>query len=348
MEDNGILLMTGPEVSRLLAGREMAIIEEVQAAYLARGKTESLPHSTFLRFPDNATKRIIALPAYLGGRFDVAGIKWISSFPANHQLGLPRASAVMVLNSSATGRPIAIMEGSVISAKRTAASAALAAQVLQSKPAQSVGIVGCGLINLEIVRFLLALNPAIKRLVIYDIDEERAARFAEKSGAEFADIQVEIGRDIQTVLGASTLISFATTAPKPYVADLSSCLPGTTILHISLRDLTGEVVLASDNVVDDVDHVCRAETSIHLAEQLAGTRDFIRCTLAEVLSEAAVPRKSVQDVTVFSPFGLGILDLAVGQLVYTLGRQLNVGTTMDSFFPVSSLGQELSKSLGHW
>jgi ornithine cyclodeaminase len=294
----------------------------------------SLPKSTFLRFPSDQQNRIIALPAYLGQGFGVAGIKWVSSFPDNIRQRLDRASAVVILNSPHTGRPEAIMEGSIINAKRTAASAALAAQNL-ANAFGVVGLIGCGVINFEIVRFLLAASPGFERLMIYDVDEARARQFTAKCRRQFGDLEIEIMKDVREVLKRSSLVSLATTATTPHIFDLADCASGSTLLHVSLRDLAPEVILSCDNVVDDVDHVCRANTSIHLAEQLIGNRSFIRCTLADILLQKAPARRDDESVAVFSPFGLGILDLAVAKLVLEYGIKQSMGTILPAFLPDS-------------
>ncbi len=333
MHDGDIAILRGSEVRALLAGRELELIQAVRIAYETHGDGDSsLPHSTFLPFPGQPRDRIIALPAYLGGPCRIAGVKWVSSFPDNLQLGVDRASAVVILNSPQTGRPEAVLEGSVISAKRTAASAALAAQcLLSNSKVGCVGMIGCGLINFEIARFLLPVFPEAETFVLFDKDEARAKQFANKK--LFDGVGVEIAKDVKAVLRNCPLISIATTALTPHIGGLRECPQGSAILHISLRDLTPEVILSCDNVVDDIDHVCRAQTSVHLAEQRVGHRKFIRCTLADILRGRAPARNGSETFSVFSPFGLGVLDLAVGKLVRDLALQQGLETVVDSFLP---------------
>lgn len=332
-----MLILKASEIASLLSGRELEVIQSVRLAYETHRKGDSaLPHSTFLRFPNNERNRIIALPAYLGGDFAVAGVKWVSSFPDNLGAGLDRASAVVVLNSVVNGRPEIILEGSIISAKRTAASAALAAQVLShEKKVSELGLIGCGLINFEIARFILAALPDVNSFTVFDLDPARANQFSEKCRSEFREVKVTIARDVETILSSLPMISFATTAVRPHISDCSMVLPGATLLHISLRDLSPEVILSCDNIADDVDHICRAQTSVHLAEQLVGNRDFIRCSLADILIGNATSRRDAESVAVFSPFGLGILDLAISTLVSSLARKRGLGTVIDSFLPDS-------------
>jgi N-[(2S)-2-amino-2-carboxyethyl]-L-glutamate dehydrogenase len=332
MRDGSILVVSGREVAEVCAGREHEILEAVRAAYLAHGRGESaLPHSTFLRFPGDETNRIIALPAYLGDRFAVAGMKWIASFPGNVERGMARASALVILNSPATGRPEVVLEGSLISAKRTAASAAAAAHaLLGGRAPQAVGLVGAGVIGRETARFLMLALPGLERFVIHDLDARRARGMA--SWLAQWGARGETASTIEQLLARCPLVVFATTAARPHVRDLSRCPAGAVMLHISLRDLAPELLLQADNVVDDPDHVCRAETSLHLAERLAGNRDFIRCTLADILDGRAPARRDPTSLAVFSPFGLGVLDLAVGQLVARHAQEAGRGLVLPGFF----------------
>jgi 2,3-diaminopropionate biosynthesis protein SbnB len=335
MRDGSIVIVRGQEVLSLLEGREGEVLSAVESAYMAHAAgSSSLPHSNFLRFPDDDANRIIALPAYLGNEFGVAGIKWIASFPANQARGKDRASAVVVLNSTTTGQPEAFIEGSIISAKRTAASAALAGRVLQGeRRATRLGLVGCGLINFEVARFLRHTCPEVESYVLFDKDPARAEQFKLKCLDAGANVDISLARDAEEVLAACSLVSLATTAIRPHLSDLSACPQGSTILHVSLRDFTAEAVLAADNVVDDIDHVSRAQTSIHLAEQQVGNRDFVRATLAEVIGGSAPAKRDSNVPTIFSPFGLGVLDMAVSKLVLDAARSEGRGTFVEDFLP---------------
>jgi ornithine cyclodeaminase len=335
MSNGSILVINGEQVRSLLENKEAEIIEVIKSAYLthASGNT-SLPHSLFLRFPNSTANRIIALPAYLESPKRRAGLKWIASFPHNVEKGMDRASAVLILNSPETGIPEAILEGSIISAKRTAASAALAAKYLcRGETYESLGIIGCGLINHEISRFLATACPNISRMVMFDRDRAKAEQVAQAYCEVSGISHISVVRSIEEVIGKCELISFATTASSPYVSDLSVCLPGCTVLHVSLRDLAVEAILSADNIVDDIDHVCRAETSLHLAERQMGNRDFIQCCLADILNGKALLRRQPGRTAVFSPFGLGILDLAVGDLVLSFAEEKGEGTRIHSFLP---------------
>jgi len=339
MKPSDILILRGGEVEALLDGREAEVMEAVGRAYLAHGRgASSLPHSNFLRFPNDDLNRIIALPAYLGDGFDVAGMKWIASFPGNVKKGFARASAVLILNSASTGLPEAILESSLISARRTAASAALAARELRrGKATPSAGLIGTGVINLETARFLVRALPDLSRFVLFDLDRERARAFAASLGEMLAGVreaEIAVAGDPREILRTCPVIAYATTAVKPHVTDLSECQPGATILHTSLRDLTADVILAHDNVVDDVDHAVRAQTSLHLAEQQVGHRDFIRCTLADLLAGNAPAKRDESLLTIFSPFGLGVLDLAVGQLARERALETGRGTVIEGFLPL--------------
>lgn len=288
----------------------------VRAAYLAHGAGQSVnPNSYFLRFPDRPEARIIALPAQLGDTFDVAGIKWVSSFPGNVAQGLPRASAVLILNDCANGYPFACLEASIISASRTAASAVLAAQkCAEGRPVtQTLGIVGNGLIARYLYEFFVRTGWHFPNIRLFDSTPGESERFSQRLAL---DSRHEVVHDpaIEPLLQASDLILFATTASAPYVHDASLFAHNPIVLHISLRDLGTEIILNAYNVVDDVGHVLNANTSPHLTEQQLGHRNFIHATIPQLLAGADLP--GADRPVIVSPFGLGVLDLAVGKWVY--------------------------------
>ena len=177
-----LLFLKGDEIVQLLQNREKQILDAVGAAYQAHALQDTrMPPNSYLRFPGKEKERIIAKAAWLGGAFNQAGIKWIASFPGNIANNLERASATLILNSTETGHPTAVMESSVISANRTAASAALAARKMYPEDdLKSVGLIGCGLINFETLRYILALFEGVDTVTVFDLSEARAEQFGKR------------------------------------------------------------------------------------------------------------------------------------------------------------------------
>ncbi|WP_371774505.1 2,3-diaminopropionate biosynthesis protein SbnB [Streptomyces sp. NBC_01438] len=326
-------VIPGGQVRRALEGREKDIVEVVEAAYRLHGSGRTVnPPSSFLRFPDRPTARMIALPASLGGAARVDGLKWIASFPENVTSGVPRASAVLILNDPDTGYPFACLESSIISATRTAASAASAADRLcRGRPRPTrVGFFGTGLIARYIHTYLEGSGWSFDDIGVYDVSAESAAGFrvyVEQSGSPAA---VTVHRDPQDLIRTSDLVVFATVAGQPHVSDPAWFGHNPVVLHVSLRDLAPQVLLASTNIVDDIEHCLRAGTSPHLTEQLTGSRNFVNGTLDDVMAgRVDVP---ADRPVVFSPFGLGVLDLAVGAYVYDEVDRSGELRTVDDFF----------------
>ncbi|MYW92892.1 2,3-diaminopropionate biosynthesis protein SbnB [Amycolatopsis rubida] len=333
-------VVSGAQVHQVLDGAEKQLAELIEAAYRLHGQQATVnPPSYFLRFPDRPSARIIALPASVGGEVAVDGVKWISSFPENVRTGLPRASAVLILNDQATGYPLACMESSIISASRTAASAALAADWLsrRGERPRRLGFVGTGLIARYVHRFLLGTGWDFDETAVFDLSAEHAAGFRgylESTGAS----GIAVRESAEELIRGSDLIVFATVAGEPHVHDPAWFSHNPLVLNVSLRDLSTEVILASANVVDDVEHCLKANTSVHLAEQATGGRDFLDGTLFDVLTGALA--LDADRPLVFSPFGLGVLDLAVGKHVLDeLRRRGELHEVGDFFFELDRYGQ---------
>ncbi len=325
-------VITGKTVHRIVHGDLRRCVRVVKDAYLTHDAGRSInPNSYFLRYPDNPSARIIALPAHLGGDTRVSGIKWIASFPANVAKGFPRASAVLLLNDCETGYPFACLESSIISAARTAASALVATEALrQDRRIRTLGIVGNGLIARYVYDFFVGTGWEVGSVALYDHTPGESTRFAAEVCAARHQGRVTVHADVESLVRASDTILFATSAPRPHITDLALLSHNPLILHVSLRDLAPELLLASNNVVDDVDHVMNADTSPHLAEKLSGGRGFVNGTIAGAIEGrfAVDPRRP----TIVSPFGLGVLDLAVGKWVYDAASAAGEALHVDDFF----------------
>jgi len=326
-------IITGRTIAGILEEDLDGCINIVRDAYLAHYHGRSVnPPAVFLCFGDKPNARIIGLPAYLDEPWRISGIKWIASYPDNVRQGVPRASAVLILNNHDCGYPFACLESSIISAARTAASAVLAASCLAAveRNTHTLGIIGTGFIARYVYRFLMGTGWKIDNIRLFDVIQSQAESFRDSVCDRWRHCSVRVAPDIDSAIRASDLILFSTVASEPYVHDVKLFEHRPTVLHISLRDLAPEIILESCNIVDDVDHVLCANTSPHLAEKVTGHRNFIRGTLAEVIEARCEPDQSKP--VIFSPFGLGVLDLAVGKWIYDQAIARSEHILVDEFF----------------
>jgi N-[(2S)-2-amino-2-carboxyethyl]-L-glutamate dehydrogenase len=328
-------VVPGSTVKRVIDDNQKQVFDAVEAAYRLHGSGNTLnPDSYFLRYPDRPSARIIALPAHLGGAIQISGIKWISSFPENRASNLARASAVLILNDATTGYPLACIEASLISATRTAASAALAAEHISPNPFEgTLAVIGAGVIARTTVEWLLFRNWKFREINLYDVDRKEAEHFS-KWLREKYNLQANIQDRLEGAVSNSSLIIFTTTTLDPYLSDEKLFEHRPTVLHLSLRDICVNVIRASQNIVDDVDHCLKAKTSLHLTEMAIGNRDFVSGTLVDVLEKKV--NLDYERPRIFSPFGLGVLDLAVGNFVLEAAKSSGAAIGLPDFFSNSA------------
>ena len=328
-------VVSGKAVKTAIDDNRSHVFDAIEAAYRLHACGDAVnPDSYFLRYPEKPNARIIALPAHLGGTVQKSGIKWIASFPDNRAANLARASAVLILNDAATGYPLACMEASLISATRTAASAALAAEHISPNPFEAtLGVIGTGIIARTTIEWLIFRNWKFRKINLYDLDRGEAERF---SGwlRDQHNLQADIKDGLENTICDASLILFTTTAAEPYLADENLFGHAPTVLHLSLRDIGVNVILASQNIVDDVDHCLKANTSLHLTEQKTGNRDFVLGSLVEVLDGKVT--LDHEGARIFSPFGLGVLDIALGNLVLDAAKASGTAIEVPDFFSNSA------------
>jgi N-[(2S)-2-amino-2-carboxyethyl]-L-glutamate dehydrogenase len=204
----------------------------------------------------------------------------------------------------------------------------------QSRRAHSLGIVGTGFIARYVYEFLLDTGWTIEEVQLHDRSPVESEKFRNTACRLDRHRTVTVVPDVEQLVRACDLIVFTTVASTPHIADATLFEHNPLVLHISLRDLAPEILLRSQNVVDDVEHVMKANTSPHLAEQQTGNRGFVTATLAEIMTGGRSVDRSRP--IIFSPFGLGVLDVAVGKWVYdqavAAGRDLRLS---DFFYEVA-------------
>ncbi|KKO52945.1 ornithine cyclodeaminase [Paenibacillus sp. DMB20] len=283
------------------------------------------PLKPYLRFGDPGN-RIIAMPAYVGGSFDLAGIKWIASFPQNHLHGLPRAHNTVILNDTETGEPLAFLNSGMLSGLRTAAVSGVMLQAYveaRQPPGLKMGIIGWGPIGrLHLDMCAAVLGGKLEQVILHDlrgIDPETVP-------AELRDITV-ITDDWRTAYRQADVIATCTVSANRYIDEAPE--EGKLLLGVSLRDYIPESVAHINTiVVDDWNEVCRENTDVEQLHLRYGLQSSDVRTLADVVCRGALFRREAAGTVYFNPMGLAIFDIGIAGHYWRKAVKLGKGVKL--------------------
>jgi len=289
-----------------------------------------LPHKPVLRWggpeTEETTGRIMAMPAYLGGDLRIAGIKWIPSKPSNPvKYGLPRANALIILNDPETLLPLAVMDGTIVSAMRTGAASGVGAKYLALPGSTRLGMVGAGVQMRTQVMAMKVVLPMLKEGRVFDINLEKAKVFAEEMSKELGISIRAVASAAEACDGADVFIT-ATMSTYPYV-EAKWYKPGALHCEVSFWDTPASVLSTLDVIACD-DYSAVEHHGVDVA--FRAVRDgFIKrervINLGDVVTGKAIGRTSDQQKIIFNPIGMGIHDVSEAYRVYKAAVKRGVG-----------------------
>jgi len=259
------------------------------------------------------------------GGWDAAGIKWVNSHPSNpDDFGLPTVMGTMIYSDPETAVPLALLDGTTLTRKRTGAAAAVATDHLAVADAASLGLVGAG-VQAHAQLEAIATVRDVETVVVADVDEDAVARFVAEYGDDY-DVRAGSIADA----AACDVVSTTTPVEDPIVP--RDAVGEHTHVNAMGADAEGkheledEVLLDAKVVIDD--HAqCTHSGEINVPYAAGRFTDAdIHAELGDVVIGAAAGRTDADGVTVFDSTGLAIQDVATAHVVYEHARANDVGT----------------------
>jgi len=274
-------------------------LEAVRDAFVAYARGEwTMPPKVYV--PAYPAGDFRAMPALGGGH---ALLKWVTSYPGNPAAGLPTVMGVVLVSDASNGVLRAVLDAGAVTALRTRAAAVLAAETLGRRDAATAAVIGAGVNGQAAARTFLARG---RDVMLWDVDEQRAAQAAEELGARVAASEEE-------ALAADLLVTV--TPGREIVLGAGSLQPGQ---HASLMgaDGPGKAEIAVEELrrvrvfCDDWEQASHNGDLVHAVEAGALSRDDVT-ELGAVLAGDAAGRADDSEATVFDSTGLAIQDLAI-------------------------------------
>lgn len=319
-------------------------------------------HGAIVTFPEEspfpempkptADRRFMAMPAYLGGRFRTAGVKWYGSNIENRDKGLPRSILMFVLNDADTGAPLAFMSANLLSAYRTGAVPGVGARHLARKNSRVVGILGPGVMAKTSLSAFMAVCPHINTVKVKGRGRKNLDSFLTWVAETFPQItRVEVVESIETVVRECDIVTFcasgATGDPATYPTVKREWVsPGTFLsmpapCNIDRGMESPEIRKVLDNTGLYEAYFQENPRPVHRIIPAVGVRfmDLVAEgriareqleDLGRIVSGVAPGRRSDDEIIVLSVGGMAVEDVAWGTVVYrnALGRGIGVSLNL--------------------
>lgn len=307
-------------------------------------------HPAFRGMPQNADdRRFMAMPAYLGGRYQMAGMKWYGSNVENKTKGLPRSILMMMLNDKDTGAPLALMSANLVSAYRTGAVPGVGARYLAPKNAKTVAVIGPGIMGRTSLNAVACACPSVENVKVKGRGEKSLAAFGDYVRKECPGIKnIQNCDTIEEAVRDSDIVIMTTTAGTkeseyPYIngewvkKGALICMPSAGRFDESF--LTGQCRLVVDNYKL---YEAWAEEFPYPSYELVGIigskftdllhegkiqkKDII--DIADIIAGKCPGRQSEDDIIVYSVGGMPVEDIAWGETVYKNALRKGIGTEL--------------------
>lgn len=303
----------GVEMPEIIAALEIAFAEH------GRGRVEMPPKPGVHSRPDSF---IHAMPAYIPA-LSAIGIKWVAGYPANAQRGLPYITGLLVLNDDDTGLPLAVMDCTWITAKRTGAATALAAKYLARPDSATVGVLGCGVQGRSNVEALNVLFP-IQRVMAYDRRLENALRYASDVEEKWGLEVIVVDEPRRAVSGCDIVVTAGPILRTPHATIQAGWLDEGAFA--SLVDFDS---YWSRPALHQADKFCTDDVpQLEHYQQIGYFQDIppVYASLGELVTGQKPGRQSATERTMTANLGLALDDMATAPLVFRRAVAQGVGT----------------------
>ena len=298
------------------------IINLVETAFKEKGEGRvEMPPKPGIH-PGGGDNFIHAMPAYIPA-LNSAGVKWVSGFPGNYRRNLPYITGLLILNDPETGVPIAVMDCSWITAKRTAAASAVAALWLARPGSAVLGILGCGVQGRTHTEALNVLFP-LKRVMAYDVRPEAVESFARFVAAEFDLEVVPVDDPREAVTGCDLVVTAGPILKTPHATIQAGWLDGGAFASLVDFDSYWQPAALKEADKFCTDDVPQLEHYRHIGY----FQDIppIYADLGELVAGKKPGRQTPEERTMACNLGLALDDMAVAPTLYQRAVELGIGT----------------------